>query len=298
MSVITINNLQNFSPTITAQRALNTLQGDITMLPFVRKEYSSDIGNYGDNINVGKYGQLSSNSTAPGEDVTLQNPNATSVSISLDQYEETTVAIDDKASAISRPNPLQGYMEEAMMAQIDKMESFLFSVAQGFSKTIGDSESDVDLPRINEARKILADNFAPRNNRGLFLDTNSYSNLLASNNLGFAQNYGNNQAISDGRVPRVYGFNAFESNYVPIADGAVDSIAMHQEALAMVARPLPNSGDGAVLEQFTVSRDGFPSLRVTIDYNSTKRALQLTVDSLYGASILRDELGLIVQSQV
>lgn len=297
MSVITISNLQNFAPTITAQRALNTLQGDITMLPFVRKEFSQDIANYGDAVNVGKYARLSSNSTAPGNDITLQNPNATSVNIELDQYEETSISIDDKASAISRPNPLQGYMEEAMMAQIEQMEEFLFSVANGFSNSVGDYSSDTDIARIREAKKTLTDNRAPQANRGLFLDTNSYSNLIGSNDLGFAQNYGDNQAIAEGRVPRLYGFNSFESIYVPVSTGEVDSVAMHQEALAMVARPLPTSGDGAVLEQFTVSREGFPALRVTIDYNSTKRALQLTVDSLYGASILRDELGLLVKSQ-
>lgn len=288
--------LDSFIPTVVAQDALNKLEAPVNLTRFVNKDFSTNLGSYGDTVKIAKTGALTVNDKAANTAVTRQAPADSEVTVSLDNHKEVTFSIEDPAQIESRPDVVQEYLQDAILEIMEAMEIGGFTVAQSLTNTVSGTayESDIDLADIRTARKDLTDNRAPMTNRALFLDTTQYNILLASNNIAYTQNYGNNAAIANGTVPTLYGFEVYESLFVQndsVTTAGVDNLAIHRNALTMVARALPTHGNGMGVQQTILTRDGMPPIRVTQHYDPNLLGIQVTVDALYGHKVLRDELG-------
>lgn len=298
MDSITQALLDSFTPEITAQRALNKLETDINLITFINKDYSSEVSSRGKVVKVPKFGNLQANDKAATVEITLQNPASSEVPVTLNQHKEVSYLVEDVAEAVANPGVIEGYLENAMLEVLESAEEYAFTVAGGLTQAIPSTvyTSSNILGAIKSARKTLTDGRAPKSNRGLFTSTELYNTMLGTNNLAFQQNYGNNVAIADGTVPRVYGFQAYESLFTPVSESdEVTNLAIHRDAITMVARALPTLGASDTIRQAIVVRDGFP-MRVTMSYDHKALGVIVTVDALYGASVLRDELGVKIIS--
>jgi hypothetical protein len=286
--------LANAIPTIVAQRALNKLEADINLVPFVNKDFSNDVAEYGKTVQVARYGDLIANDKEAQTNVTQQNPATAKVDIVLNQHKEVSFLVEDIAGALARPDVIEERLQDAMLTIVESAESYLFGVGATLTGTTGVAKAFTTgniLGDLQMARKTLTEGRAPVTNRGVFLSTEVYSTLLGTNNLSLAQNYGNNVAIADGRVPRVYGFEAYESLFTSETADVVSCLAIHRDALSMVSRALPTQGNGDVISQAIVTRPGLMPMRVTVSYDPRALGTLVTVDALFGAEILRNELG-------
>lgn len=73
------------------------------------------------------------------------------------------------------------------------------------------------------------------------------------------------------------------------------NFAFDRNALALVTRPLALSGNGRGA-QMAIANFGGIGLRVTLAYNATKQALQVTIDVLMGTKVLNSSLGAVLLS--
>lgn len=298
MDSITQALLDSFTPEITAQRALNKLETEVNLIKFINTDYSPEVSTRGKVVKVPKYGNFQVNDKAATVEIILQDPADSEVAVTLNQHKEVSYLVEDVATAVANPGVIEGYLQNAMLEIYEAAEEYAFSVAGTLTQSIPSTvyTSANVLPAIKSARKTLTDGRAPKSNRGLFTSTEIYNTLLGTNNLAFQQNYGNNVAIADGMVPKIYGFQAYESLFTPVSEAdAVTNLAIHKDALTMVARSLPTLGSSDSIRQAIVVRDGFP-MRVTMSYDHKALGVIVTVDALYGASVLRDELGVKIIS--
>jgi hypothetical protein len=106
------------------------------------------------------------------------------------------------------------------------------------------------------------------------------------------------RALIDGTVGRVKDFFVFRSQWVPKTGSnptTTHNMAFTKNAIGLVVRRLPQPlpGTGAIAEYAELGNFG---MRVVMSYQPNTLAQQFTVDALYGCGILRNQLGVQVQT--
>lgn len=287
--------------TIIAQEALMQLRQNIVMAKRVRRDYDSEVAQYGSAVKIPKFAALSANTKTGGSNVTVQDLTSDSVTCTLNKQKEATFIIEDIEKALSRNDLLAGYMTSAMIALSEQVESDIIALYSGLSQSVGTYGTDLTRDIVLSARKKLTDGKAPTANRTLLVSTKDLNALLSADTALMTQFQvtGSAQQKEEGIIGRLYGFDVMESQLVPLdMTTHTHNIAFHQDAFALVVRPLPvdfpsNLGVVAAIAQDPVS--GL-ALRTILTYNKDRLGVQCTVDILYGVVELRDELGVEVKA--
>jgi hypothetical protein len=106
------------------------------------------------------------------------------------------------------------------------------------------------------------------------------------------------RAIVDGTIGKVKDFFVFRSQFVPTTGTApvnTHNLAFTKNAIGLVVRRLPQPlpGTGAIAEYAELGNFG---MRVVMSYQPNTLAQQFTVDVLYGCGVLRNALGVQVNT--
>jgi len=183
-------------------------------------------------------------------------------------------------------------------ALAEDVETEVAKTAGNLTTKVGDGGSNITLQDILDARKELSSKKVPQSQRFLPLDPAQYNVLLSENNIAFSNRYGDNSAIQQGQFGTVYGFNAVDWNYAQTntspSPNELNNLALHRDALTFVNRPLPVDGVG--VDQSRADYQNL-SLRVTMSYSHEYLGWMVTLDILYGVSVLRDDHGVILATQ-
>lgn len=295
------------TPEIIAQEALTVLAAELHLARNVTKE--SDIVDrsklgavaMGDVVNVPITGALVANQKSQGGEVSVQDPSMDKVQISIDQHWEVTIAPEDYAQATADRNIQDTYLGDMIRALAEQIETKLATVAQGFSTHAAiDATSGIDEDDYLEIRKRLTQSRAPMSDRFVYLDSGAVNSTLKIDRFTAVEKYGANTIIQDGELGKIHGSRVLESIFVPDDGGSpatYNNIAMHKRALVLCMRPLPTPRGGGVKASVIVDPVSGLAMRVLYSYNANKLADQVTLDVLFGAGILRDELGMIVHTR-
>lgn len=296
------NTLTVHFATVVAQTALKQLRRELTIVKRVRRDFENEVKTFGQTVSIPKFGTLTANDKTAGSDVTKQDVTSTNVTVTLNKHKESTFIIEDVEKAKSRNDLLVGYMGSAITALTEKVEDDLFALYSGLSNNLGTGGTDITAAVVRAARKKLQENKAPRAGRTLVLSPKDINALLAADSqfLASYQNTKDETKIAEGIVGRYMGFDVVESTGVPVVSGTPDvthNIAMHQDAFALVVRPLPSvpEGMGAVAAVISDPESGL-SIRSVLSYNADRLGVQATLDILYGVAEVRDELAIDVRS--
>jgi hypothetical protein len=106
------------------------------------------------------------------------------------------------------------------------------------------------------------------------------------------------RAIVDGTIGKVKDFFVFRSQFVHATGTApvnTHNLAFTKNAMGLVVRRLPQPlpGTGAIAEYAELGNFG---MRVVMSYQPNTLAQQFTVDVLYGCGVLRNALGVQVNT--
>jgi hypothetical protein len=302
MPAITSSNLANAIVKLVAADALPALQGNLVLGNLVNRNFEPQLAKAGDTINVPVPPTLVANNIADGGSVTTQNPNLGNAQIILNTHAEATFQIPDVTKVVAVPDLLRLYMEPAIVAIAERVETDLLNLATSFTSNapLGTAATAITEQVVDDAETALFQAKVPASaQKHLIVDAASYSALRQNPRFSEYSRAGEAglKALIDGNVGRLKDFFVFRSQFVKRngTPATTYNLAFAKDAIGLAIRRLPQPlpGTGAIAEYAELGNFG---VRVVMSYQPDTLAQQFTVDILYGVAVLRNSFGVQVRS--
>jgi hypothetical protein len=273
MAAITSTNVASAIVKLVAADALPVLVGNLVMGNLVNRDYEPVLANAGDTVNVPIPPTMVANNILEGFSVQTQNPNLGNAQIVLNTHVEATFQIPDVTKVLAVPDLMKVYMQPAVAAIAQRIESDLLSLYAGFTlnPTVGTAGSAITEATIDAAETALFLAKVPSTDQKfIVVDAAAYSAWRQIPRFSEFQTAGDAglRALIDGTVGRVKDFFVFRSQWVPKTGGnpvTTHNLAFTKNAIGLVVRRLPQPlpGTGAIAEYAELGNFG---MRVTMSY--------------------------------
>jgi P22 coat protein - gene protein 5 len=303
MGAITSANVANAIVKLVAADALPALMGNLVMGNLVNRDYEATLARAGDTVNVPIPPTLVANNIAEGGTVTLQNPDLGNAQIVLTTHAEASFQIPDVTKVLAVPDLLKLYMQPAVVAIAESIETDLLSLYPNFTANtaVGTGGTAITEPTVDSAETALFQAMVPPNAaKYLVVSPATYSELRQISRFSEFNTAGEAglRALVDGAVGKMKDLYIFRSQFVQTTGSSpvsTHNLAFARDAIGLVVRRLPQPlpGTGAIAEYAELGNFG---MRVTMSYQPNTLAQQFTVDVLYGVGILRNSFGVQVNS--
>jgi len=269
----------------------------------INRDYEPTLAHSGDTVNVPIPPTLVANNIAEGGTVQTQNPNLGNAQIVLNTHAEATFQIPDVTKVLAVPDLLRLYMQPAVVAIAERIESDILNLYSQFTSNTPIGTAGVPLVEasVDSAETALFQAKVPAGAaKYLVVDPTTYSALRQIPR--FSEYYSAGEAglraLVDGAVGKIKDFFVFRSQLVQkTGSGPVNThnLAFARDAVGLVIRRLPQPlpGTGAIAEYAEMGNFG---IRVIMSYQPNTLAQQFTVDVLYGTAVLRNTFGVQVNS--
>lgn len=211
-----------------------TLQRTVTMDRDLPTGETFDIGKV---LHLPKRGTLVVNQKSETGQYQIQNPQSSTVDLTLNHHPEVSFALTSEAIAFQNQDVTQGYINDAIIALAEDVDSALFNgyLLVGAANTITNAGT-ITEPNILSARKILRDNKILPTARAYGVvstaqeaailqlpNTVRYDALGVSNNVANAL-VGDGAVTMPGAIGRIYGFEVCPSQLVPSVIGPSNAL--------------------------------------------------------------------------
>jgi len=303
MPAITSANVASAIVKLVAADALPALVGNLVMGNLVNRDYEPTLAQAGDTVNIPIPPTLVANNIAEGSTVTAQNPNLGNAQIVLNTHAEATFQIPDVTKILAVPDLLRVYMQPAVIAIAERIESDLLGLYASFTANapVGTAGTPITEAVIDAAETALfqakVTSSQPKN---MIVDSATYSQLRQIPRFSEFQTAGEAglRALIDGTVGKIKDFFVFRSQFVQKTGSApvtTHNLAFVQNGIGLVIRRLPQPlpGTGAIAEYAELGSFG---MRVIMSYQPNTLSQQFTVDVLYGVASLRNNFAVQVNS--
>jgi P22 coat protein - gene protein 5 len=303
MPIITSANVASAIVKLVAVDALPAIMGNLVMGNLVNRDYEPTLAQAGDTVNVPIPPTLVANNIAEGGTVQTQNPSLGNAQIVLNTHAEATFQIPDVTKVLAVPDLLRLYMQPAVVALAERIETDLLALYNQFTanQPVGAPATAPTEAVIDAAETALFQAKVPASaQKFLVVDSITYSALRQIPRFSEFYSVGDAglRSMIDGAVGKIKDFYVFRSQFVAkTGSGPVTThnLAFSRNGLGLVMRRLPQPlpGTGAVAEYAELGNFG---IRVIMSYQPNTLAQQFTVDVLYGCAILRNSFGVQVNS--
>lgn len=288
-----------FIPQIWAQEALPVLRANLKLAKLVARDTDFEPGWHGKTLNIPYPGTFTAQDKTEGNPATVQQTlNAGMVSLTLNKYKTVDFLVEDWAQAQANSNLIQRYVTPAAIALAEQLETDLFANYVSLTGSAGTSGTDMTDAVIRTARKLLNDAKNPMEDRSMMISTKDEIALLGDTNLQTYFAFSQNQALKEGSIGRLYGFDLFTSQLVPVVTGTPNStkcLAIHKNAILLATRPLPTPpADSGVHSATIMDPMSGLTIRTLFQYSADYRGVRVMFDLLYGSMCLRPTAGVVV----
>jgi len=301
MGAITSGNIANAIVKLVAADALPVLVGNLVMGNLVNRDYEPVLAQAGDTVNVPVPPTMVAYNIAEGGTVQTQNPSLGNAQIVLNTHAEATFQIPDVTKVLAVPDLLRIYMEPAVAAIAQKIETDLLALYAGFTANtpVGTAGTAITEATIDAAETALfLAKLPPTEPKFMVVDAATYSTWRQIPRFSEFQTAGDAglRTLIDGTVGKVKDFFVFRSQFIQKTGSApvtTHNLAFTKSAIGLVVRRLPQPlpGTGAIAEYGELGNFG---MRVVMSYQPNTLAQQFTVDVLYGCGVLRNVAGVQV----
>jgi hypothetical protein len=157
MPIITSANVANAIVKLVAADALPALMGNLVMGNLVNRDYEPTLAQAGDTVNVPIPPTLVANNIAEGGTVQTQNPNLGNAQIVLNTHAEATFQIPDVTKVLAVPDLLKLYMQPAVVALAERIESDLLALYPAFTSNtpVGTGGTTITEEVVDQAETAL-----------------------------------------------------------------------------------------------------------------------------------------------
>jgi hypothetical protein len=289
---LTPENLNDSQLNVMASIALQRLSARLAMLPTIATNFSANVGDVGDIVNVPippifKASRFATN-------INKQQPTTGKVPVEMKAITDVSFSIADAAKAMSNPDQLQMYVDAAVDAHMVEIEGDLLAQGAMFD-SLGAANTPLTESIIDQAEMRLFNNFLQDSSpRSLVVSAEAYSQLRQNPRFSENQTNGNGGAIETGLVGKLKNFSVYRSQLVPKVGNQTNNLAFGRDALILVNRGLPRPMDNTPYAIQT-NMAGL-SLRVTIKWDQNTKEHVWSWDTLYGIGVARPGLGVQVLS--
>lgn len=296
MPAITSANLAQAITKLVAADALPALMGNLVMGGLVNRSYEPTLAQVGDSVNVPIPPVMSASNIAEAGSVSTQNPSIGNAQVVLNVHAESSFQIPDITRVIGHPQLLKIYMEPAIIAVAERIETDILKLYTNLNANtaVGTGNTKITEAVVDAAEKALFDAKVPQGiQKNLIVSSQAYSDLRQIERFTEVQTLGSGQAIQTGMVGTIKNFNVFRSQFVQLVSTTTYNMAFARDALALVTKKLPEPlpGTGAIAEFVSLGDFG---MRVVMSYAPNTLSQQFTVDVLYGVAVLRNVFGVNV----
>ena len=303
MAAITSSNVANAIVKLVAADALPVLVGNLVMGNLVNRDYEPVLANAGDTVNIPIPPTMVANNILEGGEVQTQNPSLGNAQIVLNTHAEATFQIPDVTKVLAVPDLLKIYMQPAVAAIAQKIETDLLNLYAGFTSNtpVGTAGTTITEATIDAAETALfLANMPATEQKFIVVDAATYSAWRQIPRFSEFQTAGDAglRTLVDGSVGKVKDFFVFRSLFVAKTGSSpvtTHNLAFTRSAIGLVVRRLPQPlpGTGAIAEYAELGNFG---MRVVMSYQPNTLAQQFTVDVLYGCGVLRNAAGVQVNT--
>ena len=305
-----MNDLSKVVDKLLAQGLL-ALRGTCVMPRLVNSDYSNLAAQQGASIDVPIPSAIKAQAVTPG--ATSQDTgdiSPVSATIKLDRWMEAPFYLTDKDLMEANRGVIPMQASEAVKAIANDVNATLLGLGRKFYGMVGTPGTTPFSTVVDatNARKVLNRQLAPVNDRRIVLDPDAEAAALGLSGFADVSKSGDARPIIDGTIGRKYGFDWAMAQQVPsfeasvMTEGAltvnganeagaqVVSLAFHRDAIAFATRPLMDSANG--LGNLTQSAvDPVSGLSLRLEVSREHKRTRFSYDILYGADVVRRELG-------
>src|SRR5437868_1878618 len=227
MPAITSANLAHAIVKLVAADALPALVGNLVMGNLVNRDFEPILAQAGDTVNIPVPPSMIANNLIEGGSVVTQNPDLSNAQIVLNTHAEATFQIPDVTKVLAVPDLLRIYMQPAMVAIAERIETDLLNLYGGFSANpvVGTAGTPITESVVDAAETALFQGKVPMAEpKYLVVDAATYSQLRQIIRFSEYNSAGDAglRALIDGTVGRIKDFFVFRSQFIA-KTGAVPS---------------------------------------------------------------------------
>lgn len=268
-----------FRPTIWANDVMDILKSELVLLPRI-KHYDSESAQMGQTVSVPFMAAASAYDKAAGSQVTLNGGTATKVDILINKHKESSVLIEDILSIQSKYELRSEFTKPIAYAIVEAIDTDILTELKSGSTNAAVGTFGVALTDavVRSAMVALDTAKAPRTDRTFAVDPYQHGELLGIDKFVRYDALGTGEAIKNGKVGNIYGFEVVMSQNIPFVDTTTDQhtgVAFHMDAVGIAHQLKP---------------------RTQSQYKQEYLATLLTVDTVYGVKTLRPTFSVLVQS--
>lgn len=278
-----------FIPEIWLATALGYLRNYLTISRTVTMDSQLPTGesfSVGKTLHLPKRGTLNVNQKTETGTFTVQNPQSSTVDVSLNHHPEVTFAITSEMMAFQNQDQMAGYMADGIAKLAEDVDSNLMNVwmLAAAANVVDNHTATLTEANILSARKILRDNKIIPNEMAYGVvstgqeaavlqlpNTVRYDALGVSNNVSRAT-VGNGIPVMPGAIGRIYGFETCPSQLVAQAVNTSNAIQL----ITITGTP---TGGGTILTANSLSTGVIP-------FNATAAQVQTALASILGAGLV------------
>src|SRR5260370_13508048 len=219
MGAITSSNIANAIVKLVAADALPVLVGNLVMGNRVNRNYEPVLAQAGDTVNVPIPPIMVANNIIEGGTVTTKNANLGNAQIVLNTHVEATFQIPDVTKILAVPDLLKVYMQPAVTAIAERIESDLLGLYASFSANtpVGVAGTPITEAVIDAAETALFQAKVPSSQpKHLIVDAGTYSQMRQIPRFSEFQTAGEAglRALIEGTVGKIKDFFVFRSQLV------------------------------------------------------------------------------------
>lgn len=302
-----------YPPEIWANESLMVLSNELVMGSLVHRDFENEVRRAGDKVHTRKPANLSvstlneQSGTNAAANVTVQNPNATDLSITLNTHKYVAYLISDRDQAEALHDLREEFLRPAVVPLASKVDADVLTaihtnqdwnstqVTAVANATVG-ANSACTSDDIIAGKKAMDDNKCPLENRRLILSSDHNADLLSENLFQQANMAGSTQGLRNAVVGRAFGFDTYMSQQVPTAtdtQSTPQSFGFHRNGVTLCVRPLGSIGAGTGAVSAETVHEGL-SIRIVTSYESLYSGTVVKFEILYGAQLLDASLATII----
>lgn len=273
---------------ILIDEALNAYTATLAALSVFSTNYSQHAEKKGASIKVPLVGTME----ASEEEGDYETPSgsAGSVIVPLDKYAKATVSMTDREFAESSVADLKIFGKQMGAAVAKKVIQGVFSLItkSNYPATLTPEAGMSMTDLLALARAKFNSLMVPMEDRVYFPSSDAYLALAKDPavKVASALTYGGTEYIRDGVIPRLLGFDLFESTVLPSSAAAVNGFVGHPGAIAVATRAITPSEQRAYIDTRKITD---PATGITMTYRrhygTGKGKLFATIECYYGAAV-------------